>query len=1325
MTTMLRPRPAWPPTVAGWVLVLFLSWACCFGQSPPVAPLPPGVKAAWDLERAHHETTPTRERICLNGLWLWQPAEAQAAAPPLAEWGHFKVPGSWPGITDYLQKDSQTVYPHPAWKDWNNRRLAALTAAWYQREFSIPAPWAGRRVRLHLEYLNSFAEVFVDGRKAGEVRFPSGDLDLTTLCTPGRTHTLQLLVVALPLKGLMLSYTDSASAREVKGSVPRRGLCGDVFLIGEPVGPRIATIRADSSVRRGELTWSATLENLDTNHSYQLSARVLDRGRPVQDFGRRIFASTNVHAGRVEFISNWPSAARWDLHTPQNMYELELSLLDESGRTLDAHWRTRLGFRELWIDDRDFYLNGSRVHLSAVPLDNAQVGAALSTYTAARESLERLKGIGINFVYTHNYDCEPGSHLSFTEILRAADDVGMLVALTQPHFSHYDWKAPDADEQNGYARHAAFYAQVAQEHPSVVFYAMSHNATGYEEDMNPDLLGGPNAPRDDWSARNAKLALRAEAIVRQLDPGRLVYHHASGNLGSMHPINFYPNFVPIQELSDWFGPWSKDGVKPLFLCEYGAPFTWDWTMYRGWYEGKREFGSAKVPWEFCLAEWNAQFLGDPAFAISSAEKANLRWEARQLRDGKLWHRWDYPYHVGSDRFDERYPIMARYLTDNWRAFRSWGVSAISPWEYEHFWKLREGVNRRRQDLPVDWANLQRPGFSPDYLDQRYERMDLAFGRDDWTPTPAAEALLRNNRPLLAWIAGPTNQFTSKDHVFLPGETVEKQLIVINDSREPVGGEGNWSLALPTPITGRLSRSISPGDQQRMPMRMPLPTDLAAGAYELIARVQFSTGESQTDRFTLHVIAPPSPASPVLSDRNSGPIALFDPKGETTALLSRLGVGAQSVGPRADLSTIDTLIVGKAALTPNSESPDIDRVRQGLKVIVFEQTSRALEQRFGFRIAEYGLRQVFARIPDHPIVAGVEADHWRDWRGEATLLPSRLDYTLRPQLGPTVQWCGLTVPHLWRCGHRGNIASVLIEKPSRGDFLPLIDGGFSLQYSPLLEFREGRGLILFCQLDVTARTEHDPIADTVTRNLLRYVANWQPAPARTASYLGAEAGRRHLESAGFTLDRFNGQLATNQVLILGPGGGTALAKVQSSSPAQPLAPRQIVGLGLDQSDLDAALPEARVQVRATEHIAAFFPPSPMISPFRGIGPGDLHNRDPREFPLIVSNAMTIAQGVLATTADGKTAGATVLCQFVPWEFAEPIAKPRQPNLRRTRRHASFVVTRLLANQGIASRTPILERFKTPVESGKAENRWLEGMYLDTPEEWDDPYRFFRW
>ena len=37
-------------------------------------------------------------------------------------------------------------------------------------------------------------------------------------------------------------------------------------------------------------------------------------------------------------------------------------------------------------------------------------------------------------------------------------------------------------------------------------------------------------------------------------------------------------------------------------------------------------------------------------------------------------------------------------------------------------------------------------------------------------------------------------------------------------------------------------------------------------------------------------------------------------------------------------------------------------RDGVRVIVFEQTGEVLEKRFGFRVAEYGMRRVFPRIP---------------------------------------------------------------------------------------------------------------------------------------------------------------------------------------------------------------------------------------------------------------------------------------------------------------------------------------------------------------------------
>ncbi|MBI3867277.1 MAG: hypothetical protein HY299_01995 [Verrucomicrobia bacterium] len=1290
------------------VLPFVISASSSLGQQDLAPILPKGAKAVWDIAQAYREATPTRERICLNGLWRWQPGRSTDQAPPSANWGAFKVPGCWPGVTDYMQKDFQTVHAHPSWKD---EALGGIAAAWHERTFEAPQAWSGRRISLSADYINSYAIVFLDGVQRGELRFPSGELDLTGCVRPGATHLLSLLVVAMPLKGVLLSYTDSNSAREMKGRVERRGLCGDVFLVGVPAGSRLGDVKAVTSVRKGEIAFDAALHGLAAEQRYVMRARIASEGRAVRTWTSPPFKGGELEAGRFRFSERWRPDALWDLHTPSNRWDVSLSLAEARGCVLDTQFRAQVGFREFWIDGRDFYLNGSRIFLSSVPLDNAQVGAALATYEGARETLQRLKSIGINFVYTHNYGCEPGSHLSFEEILRAADDVGMLVSLSQPHFSHYEWRAPDADQTNGYARHSEFYARVAGQHPSVVAYAMSHNATGYEEDMNPDMIDGLQAPRDTWSLNNAKLALRAETIVRRFDSSRVVYHHASGNLGSMHVMNFYPNFAPSQELSDWFGHWAAQGVKPVFTCEYGAPFTWDWTMYRGWHKGQREWGSAKVPWEFCLAEWNAQFLGDRAFQISAAESANLRWEARQFRAGNVWHRWDYPHPVGSPVFDEQYPVFASYLEDNWRAFRSWGVSGVSPWEHEHFWKLRGGVGGKRRELASDWDHLQRPGFSPDYVDKTYERWDLAFERADWIPTAAATALIRNNGPVLAYLAGKTAHFTGKDHAFFPGETVEKQLIVINNSRQSVVAETEWSFGLSKPIADRRRFSIATGRQERTPLRLDLPMTTAPGRYELKAEARFSNGETQSDALVIEVLPRPG------FTRAPAKLALFDPKGETHGLLRRLGVTAERVDASVDLSSFDALIVGKGALTAAGAAPDIARVREGLKVLVFEQTAAVMERRFGFRVAEYGLRQVFARVPDHPALAGIDAQHWHDWRGEATIAAPRLDYTLRPRYGPTVDWCDIPVPRLWRCGNYGNVASVLIEKPARGDFLPILDGGYSLQYSPLMEYREGRGMILFCQVDVTGRSEDDPVADTLTANLLRYLESWSSAPARTAFYAGDPVGRRHLESAGFALRPYDGEeLSAGHVLVLGPGGGREAARNKAAIAAGLRAGCRVLAIGLDQPNADAAL-STPVVFRKAEHISAFFQPPSRLSPLSGAGPADLHNRDPRELSLVASGATPTGDGSLGVAMDASV----VFCQIVPWEF-EPI---QQANLKRVYRRTSSLLTRLLANLGVASDAPILRRFVEPVDPSRAEKRWQQGLYLDPPEEWDDPYRFFRW
>ncbi len=117
-----------PTTKLPSVLLLALAWAMLAlpspagAQEPSAVALPPGVKAVWDADRAFHETTPTRERLCINGLWRWQPAADNAPQPPTAAWGYYKVPACWPGNQDYMQSDYQTLYRDPSWRNTNLKR---------------------------------------------------------------------------------------------------------------------------------------------------------------------------------------------------------------------------------------------------------------------------------------------------------------------------------------------------------------------------------------------------------------------------------------------------------------------------------------------------------------------------------------------------------------------------------------------------------------------------------------------------------------------------------------------------------------------------------------------------------------------------------------------------------------------------------------------------------------------------------------------------------------------------------------------------------------------------------------------------------------------------------------------------------------------------------------------------------------------------------------------------------------------------------------------------------------------------------------------------
>jgi len=248
------------------------------------------VKAVWDIEKAWRQATPTREQICINGLWLLKPAQKETESVPADNWGYIKVPGPWPTSRQFNWRrsdESQRHYPHPSWKD---TELGTLDFAWCQRDIAVPSEWAGRRIVLQTDYVNASAVVFVDGQRAGEIKSRGGEVDLTALSRPGQKQTLSILV------------------RSPNAAQCFRGLCGDVYLESTSRSERIEDVKLDTSVREWRLSADTALASLNPDREYVLRGEIIDNGNVVKTVRSSSIRASDLRSGRVSFSDPWKPA---------------------------------------------------------------------------------------------------------------------------------------------------------------------------------------------------------------------------------------------------------------------------------------------------------------------------------------------------------------------------------------------------------------------------------------------------------------------------------------------------------------------------------------------------------------------------------------------------------------------------------------------------------------------------------------------------------------------------------------------------------------------------------------------------------------------------------------------------------------------------------------------------------------------------------------------------------------------------------------------------------------------------------------------------------
>lgn len=1277
------------------------------------ASLPPRVVVRWDAESAFRQETPTRGRLCINGLWQFHPDGEghETPPPPGSGWGWLKAPASWvPG------SGVNPIAPD-IWEAEEGLQPARSLVAWYRREVEVPAPWQGRRLFLAADNVVREAEVFINGRRAGSLSWPDGRVEVTPLVKPGGRVEVALRVSALPLAPAEWAKLSPEERRQRTAQVGVRGLCGDVFLESEPRGPRIASVLVMPSVRRQELRLRLEVADVPEKAKVQVEAIASREGKVERQWRSPLLSSPPAEAP-LEVAFPWPRPSLWDIDRP-NLYTLVVRLLDEKGRLWDEFTPLSFGFREVWLEGRQVFLNGRPLHIRALNLQNPARDGGLASEVACSWALQRFRDLGMNLVYLSTYELDWGQLRYLDGLLEAADKMGFLVAVTMPHVRPIAGVYRDPERRAYWERVARWMARKAGNHPSVIAYAMNHNYLGYPGDQNPRYLDAgftDEAQLPEWSRRGREAARWSEAFVKALDPARLVYHHQCGNFADWITLNCYLNWVPIQERMEWLSLHAQRGKKPLFFVEFGMPHHASFQRHRG----APFIWRNEVHAEPLNVEYAAILFGDQAYDLRPENLANYDTMAQvYARKGTRFFFWEVFGNYWAQRIEKDFlDVKAEYTRFTWPAFRTWGVAAISPWDWSDFGhppKVRE------VPLKTDWERLQTPGLKPDVV--RVE---------DWFQAPPTEVvewtvLGRTLRPLnqdlLAYIAGKPERFTSRDHLFAPGEKVSKQAVFINDLPEPVVFRYRWraEVAGKSIAQGNGTARVEPGGIAKVPLAFGLPSIPRDAPGELLLEAQVEgkaapavRGAQLRDAFQFRIVNAPAVLQPKAT------FGLLDPVGRTARMLRQLGVPFLLLSPKEmeKAPPVEVLIIGREALSADEaelwgtlegtfaeaglppqerlKEPKVPRlpvwlaefVRKGGRVLVCEQSARVLSQRFGFRVAWPGTRRVFVRCPWHPTMRGLDGELLSLWRGSSTLTLERTQ--AGPVGDPVVDWLGFPNTRVWKWGNYGTVASVVIEKPHRGDFLPIVDCEFDLNYSPLLEYRQGKGKVLFCQFDISERTEAEPVVRRLWANLLDDLSQPMAKETRRTLYAGGGAGERLLEALAVVHEPMGpAEVRPGDLLIVGPGAQEAL-RAASQRIAEAVREGAIVfGLGLGAQEMQGWLPFP-VQVEEREVVFTPLPRSDFWL-LRGLGPSEFHWRGRIALPALLEapqGSFRLPTGVLGAVPFGK--GWFVLCQVTPDLFDET----QRPYLRLSRQRCAQMLSRLLANCGAAFHDPLLEHWTAP-------------------------------
>ena len=1197
------------------------------------------------------------------------PALGPSEAAPSENWGTIWVPASWFNSFEHWGEG-------PEWTTTVN----TVSKVWYQHQIDVPASWKGRRVLVDIRRVSTDAYVSVDGTPCGEVAWPYGQVDITKAVTPGKKAQLCVLVTASTTPGEHVLPMGPAEVQmtKVQNKLSNAGLIGEVFLLSEPQGPVVTDVFVQPSVRKKQVALEIEVTGMTQEATVPFTATMINAvGRDEQVFHGSLPLKA-VPAQQATVTFPWEHPALWSPEHP-TLYTVRV---DVEGSGLKDSYPQRFGFREFWVDGKKFLLNGQEIRLRPTVLTND----APVTVAGMDGYIDAIRKAGFNIIEQQPINLEErGSSSQNREVWsERADEKGFLSIADGVDFSSYllkdktiTWWDPGMRER--YQARFEVDSRRYRNCPSVVMWTTTPNRYGQFQDQNPRTIGVREIefPLHDFQMQDLhnKAGLDALNVIRTVDPTRPVYSHAGDMVGDVYTVNQYLDLTPLQEREEWLSNYAQKGDMPYMAVEFGLPLA-EATFQRG----RNGYGNTTGT-EPEVTEYSSIYLGPEAYRLEPDE---YRDGIVSKFDGKrFWVSFHNSPLINQQPALQQ--VVALFIRNTWRAWRTAGLTGgMVPWGLV-----------TQVFAPDKWSGANNPPFVPG-LRGAYRKGEEKAGHyldtsKGWKKTPSSDALVEVNGPTLAWIAGAPANFYEKAHSFRTGQRVEKQVCLINDLPDAAHYHLTWRATADGKTLHEENRDgeIASATNVLLPISFSAPAAVNAEKADGEIVLEATIGDrTSSDKFPFCVF--PADVEPLPK------VCVYDPVGKTGTLLKSLGVDTVPWDNEAVRGDRVVLVVGRTALSgSNVPFAALDKfATDGGHVLVMSQESDWMHKVAGFRMNRQVSRRFFPVMTDHPVTRGLTARDLQDWAGSGTLIEDRPTYDLHA-----------FVDYSWHWGNQGSLSCAAVEKPHLSGWTPVLEGEFDLAYSPLMQLADGKGTITLCTLDLEDQAGADPVAELLTRRLLRQVAAWHPAARRKTVLLGSDDDANLLKDLGLNFDREDALPSPNALAVIGAGakvtaaeltafateGGNVLVLAANSG-------RNILGTSVaDQSGFYG--------VTAFESSAS--------GPFAGLSVSDLHFKAPTSWPVLAGDSSAQAGGLLSV----RTAGAGMIIE----EQLEPrrLNAEKLPYFRFTRWRQTRALSQIITNLGGTFAAD--ENLFHP----NAKQSLYHPDY--NPHVWDgdDPGRYYRW